>query len=304
MSLPTSTGYYRAEAAYAGLLKRLGLVDAMSVFELPTIEVWRSITERENCVLDYNDSDTGPGRLHIKRNKPGHRGVDDEAAAIRLLMDAKLPTVPLVAAGRLNDGRGFLITDDLKGYDDAEVSVRDGLPFETVLNATAELAGRLHAAGLHHRDLYLCHFYVDASGSLSRYAGGGLRRGAGGFEVAPDDGRPPPPPSPGVPGEEARPPARLMDAGRVKPLPTWFRRRWVVKDVAQFVYSVRKLGVAAASVDAWLAEYAAVSRTVIDASFRRAIERKVAAIGRHDARLLKRQPTRNVGIDKTAKGQS
>ena len=32
MSLPTSKGYYTAEAAYAPLLREIGLVDAMSVF--------------------------------------------------------------------------------------------------------------------------------------------------------------------------------------------------------------------------------------------------------------------------------
>src|SRR4051812_4668042 len=125
MSLPTPSGYYRAEAAYADLLRRVGLPDAMSVFENPKIDVWRSITERENCVLDY-DTDGVAGRLHIKRNKRAHRGVDDEAAAIRLLMNASLGTVPLVAAGRLNDGRGFLITDNLTGFDDADIRVRQG----------------------------------------------------------------------------------------------------------------------------------------------------------------------------------
>ena len=267
MSLPTATGYYRAEAAYADLLRRVGLVDGQSVFEHPKIEVWRSITERENCVLDHDD-----GRLHIKRNKPGHRGVDDEAAAIRLLMNAKLPTVPLGAAGQLNDGRGFLITDDLAGYEDADVAVKNGLPFETISETTADLAGRLHAAGLHHRDLYLCHFYVDAaaSGSLPRE----------------------------YTEEGTRPPARLIDAGRVQPLPSWFRRRWVVKDVAQFVYSIRKLDVSATLVDAWLTRYAAASGTVVDAAFRRAIDRKASAIGRHDAALRKRQPARNVSIDR------
>ena len=86
MSLPTPSGYYRAEAAYADLLRRVGLPDAMSVFEHPKIDAWRSITERENCVLDYDGDErrgTPAGRLHIKRNKAGHRGVDEEAAAIR-----------------------------------------------------------------------------------------------------------------------------------------------------------------------------------------------------------------------------
>jgi hypothetical protein len=256
MSLPFPTGYYRAEAKYADVLRQVGLPDAMSVFEHPKIEVWRSITERENCVLDYDG-----GRLHIKRNKLKHRGVEEEADAIRLLMTAGIGTVPLVAAGRLNDGRGFLITDDLTGFEDADVAVRNGLPFERVLTATAEMAGRLHAAGLHHRDLYLCHFYVAAT-------------------------------------PDAAVEARLMDAGRVKPLPTWFRRRWLVKDVAQLVYSLRQLNVSQSQIDEWLTRYTAAGGATVDAAFRRAVDRKATAIGRHDAQLRRRQPTRNVSINR------
>ncbi|MGC4030810.1 MAG: lipopolysaccharide kinase InaA family protein [Tepidisphaeraceae bacterium] len=270
-NLPFPAGYYRAEAKYAELLKQVGLVDGMSVFEHPKIEVWRSITERENCVLDFDG-----GRLHIKRNKKGHQGVDAEADAIRLLIDAKIDTVPLAAAGRLNDGRGFLITEDLAGYEDAEILVKNGLAFETILAITADLAGRLHKAGLHHRDLYLCHFYVGAT------------------PASPANGQPRPSGDAGV----APTSARIMDAGRVRALPKWFRTRWLVKDIAQFVYSARKFGVAEELVQQWLAKYEAVSGTKVDASFRRAIERKVKFITRHDAELRKRDPTRNVSIDR------
>lgn len=278
-NLPTSAGYYRAEAAYADLLRRVGLVDGLSVFEHDKIGAWRSITERENCVLDYDG-----GRLHIKRNKPGHRGVDDEAAAIRLLMDAGLGTVPLVAAGRLNDGRGFLITDDLAGYEDADVAVRNGRAFETILDATADLAGRLHKAGLHHRDLYLCHFYVKTPTPVEA------------TYTSPDDAEPAPPRDVYVAPTQTE--ARLMDAGRVKPLPSWFRRRWLVKDVAQFVYSLRQLNVPTPLENQWLAQYAAAGGAAIDASFRKAIERKVSTIAKHDVALRRREPTRNVSIDR------
>ncbi|MDB5325086.1 MAG: lipopolysaccharide kinase [Phycisphaerales bacterium] len=255
MSLPFPKGFYRAEAKYADLLKRVGLFDGMSVFEHPKIEAWRSITERENCVVDAEGT-----RLHIKRNKPGHTGVEEEATAIRLLMDANLPTVPLVAAGRLNDGRGFLITEDLAGYQDADIAVKAGLPFETISNATADLAGRLHGAGLHHRDLYLCHFYI--------------RLGEKNVE------------------------AKLMDAGRVKPLPSWFRKRWLVKDLAQFLYSAGPLMLDPSDADEWFKRYTSAGGVVVTTSMLGAIYRKMRAIGRHDRALRKREPTRNVSIDR------
>ncbi len=256
MSLPTAQGpgYYRVERDYADLLRTVGLPDAVSVFENPKIEVWRSIRERENCILDHDT-----GRLHIKRNKEGHRGVDDEAAALQLLRAAQIPSVPLVAAGSLHDRRGFLITDDLTGYHDSEKLVAGGMPFEKLLLPTAQLAAKLHTAGLHHRDLYLCHFYA--------------RTDVDPMELA------------------------LMDAGRVKKLPRWFARRWLVKDLAQFVYSLQQLKVDLPTIDRWLKAYADFGGDV-SALVRRAIFSKVKWIERHDTRLREREPTRNVAIDR------
>jgi len=85
-------GYYSVEANYASLLQHLNLTDAVSVFDHEDIKVWRSIRERENAVLDYDFADK-PGRLHVKRNKRGFGGVDDELAGIRLLQKAKIATV-------------------------------------------------------------------------------------------------------------------------------------------------------------------------------------------------------------------
>ena len=194
--------------------------------------------------------------MHVKRNKPGHFGVDDELAGIRLLQQAGIPTVPLVAAGRLNDGRGFLITDDLKGFADADKMVQGGMAFDPLLVPTAELAAKLHVAGLHHRDLYLCHVFA-----------------------AIDDGKVA---------------LRLMDAGRVRYLPRLMRRRWLIKDVAQFIFSLRQVNVGDAVIKAWLSTYEASGGTVYPGP----VHRKATRIGRHDANLRRRQPTRNVAIDR------
>ena len=251
MSYSAGPGYFRAEGKYVEALKKAGLVDAQSAFDHPKIEVWRSITERENCVLDHDG-----GRFHIKRNKPGHRGVDQEVHGIKLLESAGIKSVPIAGYGMLHDGRGFFISEDLAGFEDSEKLVEGGYSFEKLLEPTARLAARLHDAGLHHRDLYLCHFYARV--------------------------------------EDDAVDLRLMDAGRVRKLPWLTKRRWIVKDVAQFVYSIRDLD--QRLINQWLETYA--SARGVSMSIRRAIDRKVAFIARHDAKLRQKQPTRNVAIDR------
>ena len=157
------------------------------------------------------------------------------------------------------DGRSFLITEDLTGYRDAEKLVREGaLTFDQLLEPTAELAARLHGGGLHHRDLYLCHFFARPTDATD---------------------------------------LRLIDAARVKRLPGWpMRTRWIVKDVAQFWYSTMGLPISDAQRARWLARYAERRELTSTASLRRAIERKAAWIARHDACLREKQKDRNVSL--------
>jgi heptose I phosphotransferase len=187
---------------------------------------------------------------------------------IELLQRAGIPTVPLVGWGTLADGRSFVVSLDLNGFRDAEKLVQGGLPFAEVLEPTADLAAKLHSASLHHRDLYLCHFFAKIA-----------------------DGK--------------APELALIDAARVKALPNWFAKRWVVKDLAQFWYSTTKLSVTDSQRDAWLTRYAQ-QRKLSDpdqASLRRAIVQKSAWIARHDRSLNAKQPTRNVSVP-TAPGRN
>ncbi len=253
MSFDSGPGYYKAEAKYADLLRSVGLADGLSVFEHPKIQVWRSITERENCIFDHEH-----GRLHIKRNKPKFAGVDSEVVGIRLLNQAGIPSVPLAGYGMLNDRRGFLISDDLSGYEDSEKLIQSGLPFKTLLEPTAELAARLHGAQLHHRDLYLCHFYAMVDSGKVQLA--------------------------------------LIDAGRVQKIPWLFSQRWIVKDLAQFIYSARSAGVNETLQNEWLETYAIARK--IPMTFKAAIESKVRKIAAHDVKLRASDPMRNVAINR------
>lgn len=259
--LGKSRSHFRAARHYQSLLRELGLT-AETVFTDPRIKVWRSIPERENCTLNTVLPDGRDIRLHIKRFHPA-RGfaspADREVYGIRSLMVERIPTAPLVGWGKLPDGRSFLITEDLTGYRPADKLLESGMSFDMIRDPIACLAARLHHANLHHRDLYLCHFFVKADGAQVQVA--------------------------------------LIDAGRVRRLPGWpFRKRWIVKDLAQLWYSTLALGISDEQRRALFARYAIERHLPAFEPFRPAVERKVKWIVRHDARLRARQPRRNISL--------
>lgn len=242
-------------------MRTVGL-DADAVFSHPRIVVWRKLKDRENCTLDAELNGRSI-RLHVKRYPILTDAVADEVKAIGLLQEAGIATVALVGWGRLADGRSFIMTEDLTGYRDAEKLVQSGTSFESLLEPTADLAARLHAAGLHHRDLYLCHFFI----------------------------RP------------ADRDVKLIDVTRVSRLGGALTRgRWIVKDLAQFWYSTIGVGVGEELRRRWLARYAKTRGIEMTPRLRRAIERKVRWIAKHDAKLKKSQPGRNISIPREGGG--
>lgn len=239
-------------------------LDAEAVFDHPDISVWRKIVDRENCTLDA-EVDGRKVRWHVKRyaavRAPGRTPAEKEVAGIRLLQDAGIPTVPLVAWGVLADRRSFVVVDDLADYQPGDKLLEaGGSSFDRLLEPTADLAAKLHAVGLHHRDLYLCHFFV--------------------------------------PADDPSAPLRLIDCARVKRLPRFLTRyRWVVKDLSQFWYSTLKHPeITDGQRMAWLRRYAGKAGGGDVDRLRRSVERKVAWIGRHDAKLNRAQPNRNISI--------
>lgn len=253
-------GALHVGGGYQPLLREIAL-DAEAVFDHPDITCWRKLPDRENCTLDADLSDGKHIRWHIKRYTPSARTTtpaDGDVAGHRLLEAASIPTAPLVAYGNLRDGRSFVIFDDLTGYVPADKLVERGAPFELLLEPTADLAARFHDAGLHHRDLYLCHFMARVS------------------------------------AEDVD--LKLIDTARVKRLPRFFARRWIVKDLAQFWYSTLKLAVTDEQRSKWIARYVAQRNMLHGQSLRESINRKVRSIARHDARLHRDRPERDVSI--------
>ncbi len=96
-------------------------------------------------------------------------GAMTEVAAIQKLDAIGIPNTPLVAYGQRGCNpaamRSFVLTEDLGEIITAEELSQDWQhkPAEfkqALIQALAELAKKLHGAGLCHRDFYLCHFVV------------------------------------------------------------------------------------------------------------------------------------------------
>jgi hypothetical protein len=255
---------FHLAARYQPLARRAG-IDARAVFDHPDIRIWRKLADRENGYLDLDDEDGAKHRWHIKRFPAAAERplpADQQAAAHQLIIDENIPTADLVGWGSLNDHRSFIIFDDLTGYTPADKLLEAGYPFNHLLAATADLAALMHTRGLHHRDLYLCHFMVR-------------------------------PESPGGSAADIR----LIDTARVRPLRGIFGRgRWVVKDLAQFLYSTLALPVTQAQRDAWLEHYCRQRGLPSDANLRGPVARKIKQIARHDRKLRRVRPNRNVSI--------
>ena len=242
-----SRNVFHVSPQYQPLMRVVGL-DAETIFSHPQIVVWRKLADRENCTLDA-EFDGRRVRLHVKRYT-STAPAQDEVKGIELLQSAGIPTVPLVGWGTTAGGRSFVMTEDLQGYAAADKALAAGLPFASILEPTADLAAKLHRAGLHHRDLYLCHFFVRAE--------------------QPED-------------------VRLIDPARVAKLSGLFRNRWIVKDLAQFWYSTLALPITDEQREQWLARYRGER-------MKPAILRKVQSIARHDQKLRRAEPTRNISM--------
>jgi hypothetical protein len=242
------------------LFRTIGFTPEM-IFTDPAIKAWRILEDRQNCTWDLTIAGK-PIRLHVKRfpKMPSVAPAEMEARGYRFLTERQIPTATVAAWGILEDGRSFIATQDLQGFSPADKLLESGLPFDRLLTATAEMAAHLHSSGLHHRDLYLCHFLAPNS------------------DAAPLD-------------------LRLIDAARVRPLPgPLTRRRWIVKDLAQFWYSTLPLNITDSQRDAWLRIYSGQSE--IPESLKKSILRKCAAIHAHDVKLRRREPHRNISIPK------
>jgi heptose I phosphotransferase len=211
-------------------LQQAGLAAFDAVMQSAGGRCLRVLADRENWYFQPLPTGAdGPG-LYLKKHRvrtwstrvraklsasPGVTAARIEAGHAGSLSALGIDVMPLVAYGeRLRrDGmlESFLLTEELAGYEELQDFLRRRFPprspavagrdpeLRRILGDVAEIVRRLHAAGYNHRDLYCCHFLIKEPAP-------------GEFDI------------------------RLIDLQRVQRR-RWFRRRWIVKDLAQLAYS-------------------------------------------------------------------
>jgi heptose I phosphotransferase len=150
-------------------------------------------------------------------------GAENEARAIERLQTLGIATTPLVGYGTRGRNparrRSFVITEELPSTISLEDFCRDWAESppppalkHNLIAEVAEIVRTLHANGVNHRDLYICHFLLDISNSL---------------------------PKQGFMSNRVR--LFLIDLHRVQ-LRKDTPRRWKVKDIAALYFSAMDLG--------------------------------------------------------------
>ena len=200
-------------------------------------------------------------RARLRLGPPPSAGRVEAQNVHRMTADG-IEVLDLIAWGeRLHPGgllESFVLTDDLAGYlplDDflrrrfsdppRQRAGRRDPAFHRLVRRTASMAGRFHRAGYNHRDLYCCHFFVkeDAPGR---------------FDI------------------------KLIDLQRVQRRRR-FRRRWLVKDLAQLAYSAPRDRIGCTDRMAFIKHYLGVRK--LRPADRRLIREVLAKQRRMERRL-------------------
>ncbi|MDJ0972919.1 MAG: lipopolysaccharide kinase InaA family protein [Planctomycetota bacterium] len=154
------------DGALAGVAETLALLDAAG------IRTAADVLERSRCVRDLDDRsnhvlEVDDRTWFVKRTKrPRRRDARPrEAATLERLAQLEVPTAALAFwAMDATHGAvtGTASLDPARPLDELlEDGVLDAATRRRVLKVLARTVARLHAAALHHKDLYLNHLYLD-----------------------------------------------------------------------------------------------------------------------------------------------
>jgi len=208
-----------------------GLTRFERVMQTDGGECLRVLDDRENWRLMLEGMGQLSRRAYLKRHHvrtwgsrfraglglgPGETAGRVEARNIRLLRADGITSMRLIGYGEQLHADGlvesFVMTEALEAHLPLDDFLRRRFPARTrhfsesadpdlrqLIRQVAGVVRRFHAAGYNHRDLYCCHLFVRETEP-------------GRFEI------------------------RLIDLQRVQRR-RWFRRRWLVKDLAQLAYS-------------------------------------------------------------------
>jgi len=219
-------GRLRVARALAPLLRENGLETLDRMMALSGGTMMRSVPGRSTVRIELKLPSGGTQVTFLKRYEPAYLtptrrllrllhwpGAKDEALneweAIHALRAAGFSTAEPIAVGQNQSFgvvlRSFLLTAEIAGGIAAHDYARslEARPRRELALQVAELTRRFHGAGFVHKDCYLSHLFVVERGS----------------------------------GRELF----FIDLQRVA-RPRGFRRRWVIKDLAQLAYSAQLSG--------------------------------------------------------------
>ena len=239
---------------FQGDLRAAGLDSVNAVMAFREGRCMRVLTDRENWRLELPRRNGGSRGVFLKKHHvrtwlsrfralfglaPCQTAGCAEAENVGHLAAIGIASMRVAAWGeRLHpDGRSesYLMTEELEGYRPAEQFLAERFgQLETnsgptrdrdlwrLLRLVADIARRFHGSGYNHRDFYCCHFFVKESSS-------------GRFDV------------------------RLIDLQRMQHR-VRFRRRWLVKDLAQLSYSASRRQIKCTHRMAFMRRYLGVKK--------------------------------------------
>jgi heptose I phosphotransferase len=238
---------------YRGDLEKVGLASFDGIMNATHGRHLRSLKDRENWRFEFahrhekraaylkkHRARTLASRMRAALGRgPGQTAGRVEARSIAELNRAGIAAMRLIAFGeRLSpDGRleSFVLTEELAGYTQLDLFLKNRFTplalrqageqakhLRALIHYVADVAARFHRLGYNHRDLYCCHFFIHE-------------------------------PAPG------RFKVNLIDLQRVEHRRRW-RRRWIVKDLAQLAYSAPRDYISCTARLYFMKRYLGVSR--------------------------------------------
>jgi hypothetical protein len=220
------------DAEFRPLLERAGWDRFEAVMAASDGHCWRAMPQRENWRFDLSDGQGGSCRVYVKKHRvrrrrswlraawgrpPAATPARTEMENVARLRQAGIESMRVIALGeRFHvDGlvESILVTEELRGFRELQfflpqrfarrgsmITRGRNRDLDSLIRRIAEVARKFHETGYNHRDLYAGHFFVREPS-------------AGEFEI------------------------RLIDLQRVQHRRR-FRRRWLVKDLAQLAWSL------------------------------------------------------------------
>lgn len=251
---PIESGQMWIDSGYRPHLVHRGLDHFDAVMATTKGHRLRALRDRENWRLELHDGRQPPRGAYLKKHHvrdwrtwlraklglgPGETAGRVEARNIVRLARGGIAAMRLIAFGEKlhRDGllESFVLTDELAGYTQLDHFLRQRFPARVIDRPTerdkrlhqlirdvAGVARHFHALGYNHRDLYCCHFFIH-------------EKQPGQFQV------------------------NLIDLQRVEHRRRW-RRRWIVKDLAQLAYSAPRDRISCTQRMAFMRAYLGVDK--------------------------------------------